>query len=656
MDAVGFGVFAQSMKRFFVFFAVLFFMSIGSRIANAELKKTDTVVRCCGMNINVLADSDGKCLFLPSCAPDDFSVSEQMEIFRGSLSSVFVILDGGDSAFTAMHAYQSAKYGGKITVIDRNGKIRYDGGLEKMWGHGLTSFQRRRPNEIKNSFNIKLEKKAELIEGVGKIKKYVLLSPRMWDSSRDKTGISQLSAFDIYNSLNEDGLPDICGEYVDLFVNGEYRGVYILCERMDKGGVFDVTPIGDSVSCNRIEYVTLNDYSIDGVEVKSIKYNPNAAVDEGTDISGGYVIEIMFEQPQECGFVTKGGGVYGIKYPENCSLEMVEYIASYIQSFENALSSSDGYYNGKHITDYADLKSLADQILLYSFCANGEIYRTSTYMYKDVGEKLYFGPVWDFETAYYSLESCETFLPDWVYTVQQQFNLVEKVWKWGDFMSLMAKENARMRKIFANTVNNVIPQIIADASESWRMNKRRWNWDETNKNYGVECAKYVSALITRANFWYDSVWNGDEYLMGVSVLKKHNGDGTVTLVADISGRCDGRIVWYKLVGDSTKMIEIGTFSLTVEADGSEYYCVAYGKNCAYSSESVSSVFASPQIEMRSFGVKADRQENETVSDSRDSIGKKQSGKIVAVLAVPVLALIAVAVALLISIKQRRKTV
>ena len=58
-----------------------------------------------------------------------------------------------------------------------------------MKGHGLTSYEGSRRLNTKNSYNINLGDKAELIAGAGKSKKWTMLRIRTW-GEYDATGLS----------------------------------------------------------------------------------------------------------------------------------------------------------------------------------------------------------------------------------------------------------------------------------------------------------------------------------------------------------------------------------------------------------------------------------------------------------------------------------
>lgn len=534
----------------------------------------------------------------------------------GNVGAVFVELDGGDRAFINVCRNKENSESGKLIMIDRDGKTRYAGGLDTFKGHGLTSFSPANDTSRKNSYNIKLEKKSELLDGTGKIKKYVLLSPRLNDWSRDMTGLSQLYAYRTFTNLVGDGYCGIVGDYVDLYVNGDYRGVYILCERMNAGGAVEVTDLEDNVSGgDRLKKVRSRDAKKGdddpalALGIREYSYVDGATVPAGTDITGGYVLEVMHEQYEDCGFITSHGIPFHIKTPEACTKEMVQYIASYVQNLEDAIYSETGYSTeGRHYSEYADVASMADMTLVYAFFENFEFYRTSTYMYKDADgtahEKLTFGPVWDFETTSFDLAD-ESFFgtSQWfTYFVDQQYAWCEQLWQHGDFMAVMYAENERMRDAL-DDANASIKASISDVTKSQKMSEKRWN----TSDYDELAQMYVDAVRARKHTWYNKIWS-DKNLLGLDVDAVLNDDGTVTMTANVKGTSSGNPMWYVLSDSDMSKYTLHnnhSDSITVPADGKRYFYVASGKNNAYLDWASGAIFSDDTITMRSAAVAAD---------------------------------------------------
>lgn len=528
----------------------------------------------------------------------------------GNISSVYIELDGGDDAFRAVCADKSHEEPGELYMTSKDGAVLYSGTLEKFKGHGFTSFMPSWDTNFKNSYNIKLGEKAELVSGSGKIKKWVLLSPRMYDGSRDRTGLSQLMAYRTYTGLVGDRYFGMEGEYVDLYVNGDYRGTYILCERMNDGGAIDVKNLDDEV-IGEGRLMTVNDRNDPAIElgIQQYTYSDDAVLSgSDVDISGGYVLEVMFGTYEGCGFKTANGVYFNIKSPEFCTQEMVQYIASEVQGFENAIFSETGYNSdGRHYTEYADMESLADMVLVYAYYQNFEYFRTSTYIYKDSDgeehDKLTFGPVWDFETTARELSQSNTFFDmTFTYFNQQQFVWSEQLWQHGDFMATMYRENEKMRSSL-DTLLSGVNTIISDVSPSQEMSTHRWG----SEGYDSAANDYVNAAETRYDVWFDRLW-GDGYLLYVDVLTDVNEDGTITMTADVGGTYSGQVTWYVLNSSdptSFKLYNNRSDSITVPSDGSSYFCMATGNNNAHADFTPGAIFSSRTVMMRSAPIKAD---------------------------------------------------
>ncbi len=538
----------------------------------------------------------------------------------GDIGSVFINLDGGDDALKNVNAVKGNSEEGDIVVLDKGGNLIYDGDLTKLSGHGLTSFTPSYSTEVKNSYNFKIGTKTELLTGAGKSKKWVLLTPRMYSGERDASGLSQIAAYNTYSSLIKNSCFSIEGEYVDVYINGEYRGLYILTERMNNKASINVNDLEDYVTSDSTDLKTVrqksnkgNDIALD-TGIESYTYDKNAKLtDKNIDITGGYVLEVMCGDYTDCGFVTKHGLYFTIKSPEACTKEMVQYIAAYVQNFENAIYSETGYNSeGKHYSEYADIESLADTILVYAYYINFEYFRTSTYIYKDADgeahDTLTFGPAWDFETGADSLKSDKTLFGTtfaFVYNVSQQYIWSEQLWCHGDFMACIAAENDRMQEVLdqqlghtSSTTVKALTTIADEASLSADMNYSRWG--VTNFN-DVFC-DFIAAAEKRYKTWYDTLWNPEKYLISLETEVTKNEDGTVTLTAVVNGKNEGKIRWFKLDEEdpqNSSSFAIFFNEITVPEDGSRYYYTVEGDNNAYYQYAYGKIFSDETIVMTS---------------------------------------------------------
>jgi spore coat protein CotH len=189
--------------------------------------------------------------------------------------------------------------------------------------------------------------------------------------------------------------------FSELYIDGNYLGVYVFMEKIKDDD-------------NRLDLSGLD---------------PDENSPE--EITGGYILKI----DKTAGDPVSGSGTYTeelgfrsqysvwgdeLTYPpysnkrseetyflyeepawEDISDPQKGYIQDYMHDFETALlDDTDGDFDGNYTyTDYIDLDSFVDFFLLNELAHNADAYRLSTFMYKDRGEKLHMGPVWDFNLS-----------------------------------------------------------------------------------------------------------------------------------------------------------------------------------------------------------------------------------------------------------------
>ncbi|MCI8590526.1 MAG: hypothetical protein HFE77_07460 [Clostridiales bacterium] len=551
------------------------------------------------------------------------------------VSSLHFTIDdvpGQNDILEYLHANKENQTTGSLVMVNQAGDIVYNGVVDTFKGRGNTSFVAPGIVPDKKSYNFKLAKKTELIDGAGKMKKWSLLHMRVSTAYHyDWTGMCARLGFQTYNQLAGENYFDMRAEYVDVYINQEYRGTYILTERMDVGAAVDISKQDDNVQSSSSAKTTVNDTNDAAIQagIQYYRYTTDAAPipESGYDVTGGYLLEVNFGSLEDCGFVTENGMYVNIKAPEVCTREQVQYIAKYVQDFENALISDTGYNSeGKYYTEYIDAESLASLILTYAFYQNWELFRTSTYMYKDTEDSAYntltFGPAWDFETGDYIFKNDKTlFGTHNVYEDEQQYIWLEPLWQKGDFMSLVfAKEkelNGLMTVVLgdAGASSASLPEGVFTASEliegakaSQAMNWTRWGFKKIidglsghagNANtFTYFAEQYQDALRVRLQNW-TALWDESQYLLGASIAGYREADGRIKLVSRANLAEDVTYIWYKLdenKKDYTPITGANSATLLVEDEGI-YGCVVTGKNNAYYRQARGAVFASETIDM-----------------------------------------------------------
>jgi hypothetical protein len=233
----------------------------------------------------------------------------------------------------------------------------------------------------KKSYTVKLDKKVDLC-GMGASKKWALVA-----NHYDKSLIRNSLAGFIGSKMTKLAWTPK-SKPVDFYLNGSYRGTYLLIERI---AVTDPAKkkAGDAV---RVEVPELDSSS--------------------TNNTGGYVLEWDFRKGADHNVAVGTHGYVGIKEPENdydeagtdtgqgITAAQVKYIDGYLDAANKALYGKDFKSSTKGWRKCISLPSAVDYYIAMELMKplDGNMY-ASVYMYKKADGKLYFGPLWDFDMS-----------------------------------------------------------------------------------------------------------------------------------------------------------------------------------------------------------------------------------------------------------------
>lgn len=201
----------------------------------------------------------------------------------------------------------------------------------------------------------------------------------------DKTLMRNYLSQTIYEKMGRYG-PRM--RHCELVVDGEYRGIYLLGERIKR----------------------------DSQRVDIARLDPGE--NTGADLTGGYIIKIDWQNGTNLGgfssqfFPLNNNSnplYYQFHYPkaDEITPDQAAYIASYVDSFEQAMDApyfQDPTIGWRH---FASEKSFTDFILLYELSNNVDAYWLSTFLHKDKNGKLRAGPPWDFDLAWRNADYSE---------------------------------------------------------------------------------------------------------------------------------------------------------------------------------------------------------------------------------------------------------
>jgi hypothetical protein len=169
--------------------------------------------------------------------------------------------------------------------------------------------------------------------------------------------------------------------YCELFLNGDYQGVYILMEKVKRDG-------------NRVNIAALDSTAI-----------------SGDALTGGYIIKV--DKPGNDGFTseyppwngTSRRIFYQYHYPSDDEIlpQQKNYIEKFIDEFEGVMDGLDYADPVSGYPKYIDMDSFIDFYIIAEISKNVDAYRLSQFFYKDRdtdGGKLHAGPPWDYNLSY----------------------------------------------------------------------------------------------------------------------------------------------------------------------------------------------------------------------------------------------------------------
>lgn len=293
----------------------------------------------------------------------------------------------------------------QMLLVDKDGKAVYDGALTQLKARGNTTFT----VAEKKSYQIKLDKKSDLVACGEKVKTWTLLA-----GYNDATLLHDKLFKDLAASL---GMPyTAASDWVDLYYDGVYRGTYLVSEKnaVNKTGV-DITDMEDAYAGVNAGYGS-NMTTATAENRYGQTYQYTTGLTEPANITGGYLLELNGTKlsgtpepkyDEASGFITGKGSAMNVKSPEWCGKDAMAYISEYYQEFEDAVyaQDADGNYTGynaqtgKYYYEYCDLTSLVQAYLMQSLSGNSDAFYSSFFFYKDVDGIMYAGPVWDMEST-----------------------------------------------------------------------------------------------------------------------------------------------------------------------------------------------------------------------------------------------------------------
>lgn len=370
----------------------------------------------------------------------------------------------------------------------------------------------------KKPYKLKLDKKTALL-GMPKSKHFALLN-----HAPSQEALNEVISFELGKRIGMAWTPGT--QPVEVILNGFNIGLYYLTETV-------------RVESNRVDIFEQEDENTD----ESI-------------VSGGWLVEIdNYDDPYQVKIMQDPAGEafekgFTHKSPEVLSDIQRQWLINELTTLTNLLYAQDS-------TDCAweemlDIESAAKYYIIAELTGNLDAYIGSTYIYKDLGGKWMFGPLWDFGWTFEETDRQRTFIEqrDEICEICP-YTWIEALWKFPSFRNKVAEIWKDFYPEKTLTMEQFITDFVEKTREAYLLNYQKlwsdmpyfdpWILQESRKQSLSSSAKWFDARIKAAGIYDISADSKDSTLLKVVALGNNTfgiegAEVTRISITDINGR------------------------------------------------------------------------------------------------------------------------
>lgn len=333
-----------------------------------------------------------------------------------------------------VHAQKGNEEGGELRLYLPSGDLNYIGPFLRINGRGNSTW-----NEEKKSYSMELPVEVNFMD-MGSAKKWILLS-----NVYDATNLHNKVIYEFARDLGLAYSPDC--EWVDLYLNGDYAGLYLLSER-------------NEVHPQRVDISRENSFLV------------------------SRDAQWRFEEQGNPYITTQSTAALRIYHAGMDAEDMLRVW----QSAENAILREDGIdpVTGKSWQELIDVDSWVRKYLVDEVFGNKDGSTLSQFYYYDASggnERIYAGPVWDYDLTMdldveHPQESVQMFFAniahiqgaEWPHALYRKQEYFEKI------CTLYEKDVIPLLDVYMETV---LPRYVEEISDASEMNALRWGISDT---------------------------------------------------------------------------------------------------------------------------------------------------------------------------------
>lgn len=382
-------------------------------------------------------------------------------VASNNIPSIFLDTASGDMDY--IHMEKGNGEAGNMRLYLADGTLAYQGNLEEIKGRGNATWR----DLDKKPYSLTLMDQADLL-GMGNADEWILLA-----NGFDASNLRNKIVYDFAGQVCTVYSPEC--QWVNLYLNGKYAGLYLLCERNEVGS-------------NRLNIQEDNSFLVSS----DLGWRLN---EYGRDF-----------------FYTPCGLALRIRY---CSLPD-DQLHEIWRAAEAAILASDGVdpVTGKHWRELIDEDSFARKFLIEEIFGNADAGSVSQFFYFDGADPsrgIVAGPIWDYDITMGNPANPGLTYPEQFHALRPYFlsqtdvSLYYHLYQDPTFaanVKQLYKEEFRpqLTELFENRVETYTNFIEAAA----RMNQIRWE-STLRETYDESVTRLVSFMKERLDF-LDSLW------------------------------------------------------------------------------------------------------------------------------------------------------
>jgi len=390
-----------------------------------------------------------------------WETAEEQICFLQSANVATMYIDTQSGSMQHIHADKEYRESVQVRLIDANGGINYCGANDKLKGRGNTTWSAQ-----KKPYTLKLSESNGLL-GMDEFKEWALLA-----NALDKTNLRNKMIYDFARDVNPnlDWSPDC--EYIDLYLNSVYAGLYLLCEKAESVGAAKSISDNDYLFC---------------IDQQGKLDNPNTAIKLNSHVYAEIVL------------------------PNNANELRVSLLRKYLFRFQEALYTSDA---NEHQVDnwlaYIDIDSFSRKYLIEEIFANVDASQDSQYFCVNASTgKMFAGPCWDYDLTLGEKRVCKWWSPRCFWAQKGRNSWYWALWQKEEFRAYVQDI---FQKEFLPQIENLLTmkacQIAEHAEKAYALDNVRWPRQLDSE----ESIETILDFLRERVAFLNSAWvEGDEY-------------------------------------------------------------------------------------------------------------------------------------------------